>query len=116
MADSRLIVTYKVTSQLNIPIFYLENMTYTISSVFSKVECNGVDITSYIRKSNQEVKYAFPSTGDYTLYYTLVDNTKLPNILFYGITEATSVVMPDTITEIGNSCFNLCENVTSYTL
>ena len=81
--------------------------------------------------------YTFPSTGIYTVKYTISNPTTCPASMFYGITALTGVALPnemttlpyanskgvfensgvqrvkmDGVTSIGNNCFNGCTNLT----
>ena len=88
---------------------------------YNKVELeDGTDITADLVYDYGEVSYQFPEDGVYTLLFTLTGNTLWmfdfeddnPG-LFTDRTEITSVVIPETVTELGEATFSGCRNLAS---
>lgn len=115
MADTRLAVTYDVKG-----IGTYANNIFNIpdgrdlNTVFSKIECNGEDLTVIHTGSTYAFYYGqFTTTGLQTVYYTLVDDSFIPS---FSLCEITAVHLPDTIKRIENRVFANLSGVTEYNL
>lgn len=125
VVDNRLRVTYNI-EDVSSPTIISSNKEddyepETYVTPYDKVEIEGVgDITADLVYDYGEVKYQFPATGVYTLLFTLTGNTlwmyewedELEG-LFAQRTEITSVVIPETVTELGEGTFWGCSNLAS---
>lgn len=100
-------------------------------AAFSKVEVDGVELTTIT------TDYYFSTTGQHTIKYTLANETKIPDNAFsganiyrfeipYGVKEigayafansfTSSLVIPDSVTSIGEGAFYKCGSALTITI
>ena len=101
-----LIGTFNVTSTSN----YTYLTGYNRTSYFSSMEIDSV--------VQQDVyyRYRFPTTGEHTVKYTLVDNTTIGEYAFNGCVNMIDVNIPNTITTIGGNAFSACSALETITI
>ena len=76
-------------------------------SQFSALEIDGVELPSVVSS------YAFSTTGEHTVKYTLADPATIGNYAFGYCSGITSVNIPSSVTSIGSSAFEGCNAITS---
>ena len=76
---------------------------------FSSMEIDGVEQSEIVNK------YTFDTSGEHTVKYTLTNPTIIDNKTFYECL-LTSVIIPDSVTNIGDSAFANCNFLTSVTV
>lgn len=103
MAETRLKVTYSVTSTTNSTQLFK-------TSYFSKAELeDGTELPSNIFDVGNHA-YVFSATGYNVVYYTLTGNT-IGDEAFEGMTRISRVNIPSNVTAIGERCFRNCTNL-----
>jgi hypothetical protein len=108
MAETRLKVTYSVTSTTNSTQLFK-------TSYFSKAElADGTELPSNIFDVGNHA-YVFSATGNNDVFYTLTGNT-IGDEAFEGMTRIVAVDIPSTVTTLGERCFRNCTNLSSVTL
>ena len=116
--DSRLVVVYNVSSSTaNTQI-----VDDSIRDNFIKIECpDGTDITNTVINSNG--KYMFSKTGRHIVYYTLRNPQEINGgeghpamFIFGGDDPITDIVIPSSVTTIGDWCFGNLSQLTGVTL
>ena len=76
---------------------------------FSSMEVDGIET-----EVNHE--YDFDTIGEHVIKFTLIDTTTIGNDAFSGISNLVEVIIPDSVTYIGDWTFDECNNITSVTL
>lgn len=130
--ETRIVAKFNVTSTSNattilIPLSkissqYSVNITKDITSVISKIEIDGVE------QENVTDTYLFDTLGEHTVKYTLANPTNISCVtfavlpgtpsddgIFSGCSQLTSIIIPSSVTSIGNYTFNNCNNLVSIT-
>ena len=105
--EKRLIAVYNVTSTTE-PTIIIDYQVY--ASLVSSMEVDGVQQPSVTSD------FTFSTTGEHTIKYKLIDDTKLGAWLFVDCFSLTSVIIPDGVTSIESSVFNSCSGLTSITI
>ena len=100
--ETRLVGKFNVTSTSS-PTKILNSTT-----AFTKVEVDGVEISPIASG------YTFDTLGEHEVKYTLADETTIRGG-FGGCSSLTSVTIPNTVTNIGESAFVMC-GLTSITI
>ena len=101
--ETRLVCTYNVTQITGAT--QLLNQNIVLSQLIS-MEVDGKEV-------NVATGFTFSTTGEHTVKYTLKDNTTLDGEgyvygFFQNCSSLTSVVIPDSVTSIGNTTFFSC--------
>ncbi len=102
--DPRLIVKYNVTDTSN------QTKLSNSTSDFSAMEIDGVE------QPNVITSYTFNTTGEHIVKYTLVDDTTIENWSLSSNSSITSVIIPNSVTTIGENAFSDCSGLTSVTI
>lgn len=101
--ETRLVVTFNChNTSWDYPIHNIEYHTgASVEDVLSEIEVDGVVLDGL------PSTYRFSSTGEHTVKYTLIDNTTVPENMFYEIMSdiITSIYLPSTITYISQNAF-----------
>ena len=100
------------------PIVAKFNVTSTSSptaiatnlNTFSQIEVDGVV------QPNVVSSYAFSTTGEHTVRYTLTDPKTIGSRAFQYCSGLTSITIPDSVTSIDNYAFQYCSGLTSVTI
>ena len=128
------IVKYNITSIDNpIPIYFYSNGQEDVgvilgTNMFSEVEIDETKV-SISSLDNAAGSYQFNSLGEHIIKYTLLDPTFIGTeydyntdelirlgAIFADCTQVTEVVIPDSVTSIGEGTFSNCTSLTSVTI
>ena len=101
--ETRVVCTYNVTSTTEATKLLYSGLTL---SEIASMEIDGVNATV-------ATGYTFTTTGEHTVKYTFKDNTAIRDSAFWTCYSLTSVVIPDSVTNIGDSAFYGCSGLTS---
>lgn len=66
-----------------------------------------------VKQNNVVVSYTFATTGEHVVKYKLVDPTTIDVNSFNQCSNITSVILPNTLTTIGDAAFYYCINLAS---
>lgn len=101
---NRVICTYDASdSQWGVSLF-----NYYGWDTFSSMFIDGV-------QKDKETSYLFESGGLHTVEFVLYDEKIIGDYAFLECGKLTSVVIPDSVTNIGTWAFNYCDSLTSIT-
>ena len=103
---TRLVAKFNVTSTSEPTNIISVSVPYLPPALFSSIEIDGVNMETL------STQYTFETTGEHIVKYTLLDPTETDN-LFNSCEQLTHVVIPNSITAIGESMFNSCHGLTS---
>ena len=102
--ETRLVCTYNVTSTSSTKIC-------SATTNFASMEVDGIEVTAVTST------YTFTTTGEHTVKFTLEDTTTIGDSAFRGSlfnnSNLTSIVIPDSVTNIGKYAFAYCDGLTS---
>ena len=118
--ETRLIVKYNVAnaSQPTLLYYYYaegEEEYWTRGvDMFTNVEIDGTEVSLADLDATQGTYQL--SVGEHTIKYTLKDPTSVVEVAFLGCSRLTSVIIPDSVTSIGNNAFQECTGLTSVTI
>lgn len=104
--DTRLVAKFNVTSTSEPTNIISGSIVELPQALFSSIEIDGVNMETL------STQYTFETTGEHIVKYTLLDPTKT-DYLFNLCDQLTHVVIPDSITAIGDSMFDGCLGLTS---
>lgn len=96
--DTRLVAKFNVTSTSE-PTLIADSVD-PITSYFSAIEIDGVNMEA------MSSSYTFGRTGEHIVKYTLVDPTEVGDNALYECTNVTDVIIPDSVTRIGEYSFS----------
>lgn len=99
--ETRLVAKFNVTDISN----PTRIIGYQKQSQFSEIEIDGVI------QSSIDWQHTFDTTGEHIIKYTLNDPTTISQSLFSYCQDLTSMVIPDTITNIESSSFYNCNKL-----
>jgi len=102
--ETRVVAKYNVTdTSTQTPL-----RTSYENNVFKSMEIDGVMLDGLV------TGYRFDTIGVHTVKYELYDETKLGNnALVFNSSNLIEIIIPNSITSIGNSAFQNCNNLTS---
>jgi len=100
VVETRVVGTFNVTST--------SNPTKILNSA---ANIDGIEIDGVVQAS-VNTTYTFSSTGKHIVKYTLIDPTSIDGSTFESC-SLTSVIIPDSVTSIGNKVFQGCTSLTS---
>ena len=98
--ETRVVCTYNVSSTTE------ATQICSATTNFASMEVDGVEITAVT------TGYTFTTSGEHTVKFTLKDNTAISESAFRS-TNLTSVVIPDSVTDIRKYAFSGCSSLTS---
>ena len=98
--DGRLTAKYNVTDTSS------ATKILNSSSSISSIEIDGTTLDSVV------TSYTFNTIGEHIVKYTLTDDS-IKSRAFSGCSSLTSVVIPNSVTSIGNNAFDGCSSLTS---
>lgn len=112
LPDPMLIVNFNVEDDSETTMIYggMDCCDISVLEYFSKIEVDGVEISLTDLDENYG-QYQL-SGGEHTIRYTLVDPTEIGYNAFNNC-SLTSIIIPDSITTIGESAFEYCSSLTS---
>jgi len=105
--ETRVVCKYNVTDTSN-PTALRTNFE---QNIFKSMEIDGVMLDELV------TEYTFDTVGEHTVKYELYDDTKLGNQIFvFGSNNLIKCIIPNSVTNIGNSVFQNCNSLTSVTI
>lgn len=105
--ETRLVTKYNVTSTSS-PTALRTNYE---QNIFKSMEIDGVMLDELV------TEYTFDTVGIHTVKYELYDETKLGNSApVFNNDNLVECIIPDSVTNIGNYVFNVCNGLTSVTI
>ena len=104
--ETRVVCTYNVTQTTGATKLLYSGLTL---SEIASMEIDGVNATV-------ATGHTFDTTGTHTVKYTFKDKTWISNYAFWTCYSLTSVVIPNSVTNIGYNAFYGCSGLTSVTI
>ena len=98
--ETRLIAVYNVTKTTE------PTKIMSATTSFASLEVDGVEV------STVTTGYTFSTTGEHTIKYTLTDPTRIFISTFNDIPALKTVVIPNSVTNIGDGAFQDCTGLT----
>ena len=110
--DPRLIITFNVEDDSELTQIYggMDCCEISVLDNFSNIEVDGVEISLTDLDENYG-DYQL-SNGIHTIKYTLLDPTEIGESAFSDCYNITTVTIPNTVTTIGSHTFDACTSLT----
>ena len=108
VVETRLIVTYNVEDGSEPTQLY--NSNSSAIELFDKVEVDSTEVNISDLETAQGIYQL--SVGEHTIKFTLKDPTSIADFLFDSC-YLTTLIIPNSVTNIGEDAFSYCENLTS---